>query len=243
MLARTLAPVLLLLANAGAAPPGGSVEEATSLYEFDYGFPREAARIAGLRTILEREREALRRQLIADARGGRAEAKSGGYDYNPHALGKTWLKVTETPRFLSLSATLYTFAGGAHPNHGFDSLLWDKARGVRLAPLDLFQSRAAFDRAVRPAFCAALDRQRREKRAEPVRRGSGNPFDECIAPGEQTVILGSSHGRAFNRIGVLVAPYSAGPYAEGNYEVTLPVDAALLRAVRPEFRAAFAPAS
>ena len=64
-------------------------------------------------------------------------------------------------------------------------------------------------------------------------------FDECIKPSEQTVILGSSNGRTFDKVGVLAGPYAAGPYAEGDYEFTLPVTPALLKAVKPEYRGAF----
>lgn len=65
-------------------------------------------------------------------------------------------------------------------------------------------------------------------------------FDACIDPVDSTVILGSADKQHFTRIGVLVDPYEAGPYVEGNYEVTVPVTAAVLKAVKPEYRAAFA---
>ena len=55
------------------------------------------------------------------------------------------------------------------------------------------------------------------------------------------MILGSSDRKRFNRIGLLVGPYAAGPYAEGSYDITLPVTPAVLKAVKPEFRAAFGP--
>jgi hypothetical protein len=53
------------------------------------------------------------------------------------------------------------------------------------------------------------------------------------------VILGSKSHKGFDRIGFLIAPYNAGPYAEGSYEVTLPVTAAVVAAAKPEYRAAF----
>ena len=56
----------------------------------------------------------------------------------------------------------------------------------------------------------------------------------------QTLILGSRNHKTFDRIGFLIAPYEAGPYAEGSYEVTLPVTPAVLAAVKPEWRGAFA---
>ena len=59
------------------------------------------------------------------------------------------------------------------------------------------------------------------------------------------VILGiavalSSNRRAIDRLGLLVGPYVAGAYAEGSYDITLPVTPAVLKAVKPEYRGAFA---
>ena len=58
-----------------------------------------------------------------------------------------------------------------------------------------------------------------------------------------TLIFGSSSGESFDRVGFLVPPYNAGPYAEGAYEVTLPVDAGLIDAIRPEYQRFFTPAT
>ena len=69
---------------------------------------------------------------------------------------------------------------------------------------------------------------------------SGDEFDKCLAPSEVTVLLGSGDKVHFTRIGLIADPYMAGSYAEGSYEVTLPVTPALIKAVRPEFRGAFA---
>ena len=66
-------------------------------------------------------------------------------------------------------------------------------------------------------------------------------FSECIDPLASTLILGSANGQTFDRIGVLIAPYEAGPYAEGEYEVTLPVGAAVMRALKPQYRTSFSP--
>ena len=83
-----------------------------------------------------------------------------------------------------------------------------------------------------------LDEERSKRRGEPV-VSDGRLFNDCIKPSEQTVILGASNGRTFDKIGILIGPYAAGSYAEGDYEFTLPVTAALRRAVKPEYRDAF----
>ena len=228
-------------ASATASASGGgasAVKESSDLFEFDYSYPAAAGRIPALKAWLDTERTKARGQLIEDATAGRAEAKDSGFEYHAYASGRAWDKVTETPRFLSLSAQIYDYTGGAHPNHGYDSLLFDKQAGARLAPLALFASNAAFDAVIQKPFCALLDKERSKRRGEPVVRDQGM-FDDCIKPSEQTVILGSSNGRTFDKVGVLVGPYAAGSYAEGDYEVTLPVTAALLKAVKAEYRGAF----
>ncbi|MBW8754224.1 MAG: DUF3298 and DUF4163 domain-containing protein, partial [Sphingomonadales bacterium] len=178
--------------------------------------------------------------LAASAKEQRAESKKEGFDYNPLGNWVEWKVVTDLPGWLSLSADISDYQGGAHPNHGFDALLWDRQANQRRSPLDLFTSKEALSRAIRRDFCFALDRERGKRRGEPVKPGGTDEFDQCIDPAASTVILGSSNHQAFDRIGVLVAPYEAGPYAEGDYEVTLPVTGAVLAAVRPEFRLAFA---
>lgn len=229
------------IASAASTANGGSaskVEESSDLYEFDYSYPAAAGGIPALKDWLDAQRAKARAQLIEDATTARSEAKENDFEYHAYASGRAWEKVTETPRFLSLSAQIYDYTGGAHPNHGYDSLLFDKQAGKRLAPLALFASPGAFDAVIQRPFCALLDKERSKRRGEPV-VGDGSMFNDCIKPSEQTVILGSSNGRTFDKVGVLVGPYAAGPYAEGDYEFTLPVTAALIRAVKPEYRDAF----
>ena len=141
--------------------------------------------------------------------------KEAGFDYHPYDRQTGWQLVTEIPGWLSLSASMGSYAGGAHPNHWFDALLWDKAAGRRREASDLFRSKAALSQAIRQDFCRELDKQREEKRGAPVVRDKDEMFSDCIDPADNTIILGSSNRKSFDRIGILVAPYEAGPYAEG----------------------------
>jgi len=230
-------------AQASATPEPGVARKVTvdtDLLAFEYAYPAAAAAIPALRARLDGELDKHRREFEAFAREEQANAKSGGYDYRKVDLAIDWAVVTELPGWLSLSAAVESYEGGAHPNHNFDAILWDKAADRERKVEDLFTSRQAFLDAVQSDFCREIDKQREERRGERINRDSGDPFDECIDPLESTVILGSSNRKTFNRIGVLVAPYAAGPYVEGGYEVTLPVTARVLAAVRPEYRAAFA---
>jgi hypothetical protein len=219
------------------ASAGASAEAA---YEFSYVYPASARAIPALKLILDGEARSVRATFSAQAEQGRDDARASGFPFRRYSYMKTWRTVSEVPGWLSLSAQVYTFTGGAHGMTFFDALVWDKAAGRQYKAADLFQSPAMLSRAIRAAFCDALDRQRAKKRGAPVKPGSTDMFDKCIDPAAETLILGSSGGKAFDRIGVLVAPYDAGPYVEGTYEVTLPVTPAVIAAARPEFRNYFA---
>jgi hypothetical protein len=56
---------------------------------------------------------------------------------------------------------------------------------------------------------------------------------------KEVLVPVSSDGKLIDAIKVVIAPYSAGPYAEGNYEVRLPVDAAMRKAIKTEYQDAF----
>lgn len=234
--------IALMTAAAAPAPKPGGVEVRTADYTFKYRWPAAVEAIPALRARLDAEQAGLRRDLARGAAESRRDA-AGDPDlrFVPYDMETEWKVVANLPGWLSLSKAFSLFEGGAHPNHNFGSLLWDRGAGRARNPLDLFTSAKALDAAIRQPFCDALDRERAVRRGAPMNRDSGDGFDACIAPSEQTLILGSSNRKTFNRIGILVPHYAAGPYAEGAYDITVPVTPAVLQAVKPEFRAAFGP--
>ena len=197
-------------------------------------------RIPELKAWLDKDAARQRAAIASEVRGERAQAKKNGRDFNPYDSSTEWKVVADLKDWLSLSGMSGEYTGGAHPNHGPAALLWDKLRRRRIKAVDLFESPAALSAATRAPFCAALDRQRAERRGQPLSPKRSDLFENCLDPAGQVVILGSADHTHFTRIGFLMGPYVAGPYAEGDYEVTLPVTPAMLSAVRPEFRAAFA---
>ncbi len=223
-------------ASASSSAGAAAHSEATDLYEFEYSWPAAAA-IPGLRQELQSRMNSTKSSLIADAREGREAAQDSDFPYRPHSASWEWQVAADTARFLSLTAEVASFGGGAHGNYGKDVLLWDRQRDVTLAPLDLFASPAALNRAIAPRFCAELDRQRAQRRGMAVNKAT--PFGQCPPVEDLEVILGSADGEAFDRIGLYAAPYVAGAYAEGDYEITLPLDVAIMAAVKPQYRGAF----
>jgi len=99
-------------------------------------------------------------------------------------------------------------------------------------------SPTAFAAAIRDRFCAELDKQRAEKRGEPVVAGDDD-FTKCIDPLDQVLVPASKDSKLIDSMTVIIGPYSAGPYAEGTYEVTIPVNAAMRKAIKTEYQDAF----
>jgi hypothetical protein len=228
------------LAGGAAAASADEIHVKTDAYEFTYSYPAAAARIPALKARLDKAAARQQAEIAAQAREGRAAAKQNSFPFNPYNSSTGWQVVADLPAWLSLSGTSGDYTGGAHPNHGPTALLWDKTRNREVKAADLFASKAALSAAIRAPFCAALNRERAEKRGKPIDPKSKDEFDACLDPVDEVVILGSADHAHFTRIGVLMGPYAAGPYVEGDYDVTLPVTQAVLSAVRPEYRDAFA---
>lgn len=227
-----------LSATAKAAANANEVEvvEDNALFHFAFAYPVAAAAIPALKAELDARRDDARSELAGWAKVGRDEVEHFmRYDRSVH-----WSVVADLPGWLSLLERRYEFTGGAHGNTYSGPMLWDKnANRARTVP-ELFASRAALSAAIRAPYCDALDNQRAEKRGEAIKRDNSDPHYACPDPLELTLILGSADMQHFTRIGLIADPYVAGPYVEGGYEVTLPVTPALLNAVKPEYRSAFA---
>ncbi len=206
--------------------------------EFAYSWPAQVSAIPELadrftaeRNMVLAEQKAEWQQAITDFAGEDCVACiSRGYE-------KTWQVVTDLPGYLSLSADMYLYTGGAHGNSAFEALVWDRKADSAIAPEQMFRSEQALQTALYPAWCKAL-------KAERITRLGTDYSEDAIFPcpdiAQLTMLLGSSNKQTFNRIGLIAAPYVAGSYAEGAYEVTLPVTPAMLAAVRPEYQPAFA---
>jgi hypothetical protein len=224
----------------------------TPLYNFDYSYPAAAGRIPALKAWLDHDAASWQAYVAADAGEAFYRAKLGGPPFVGSNTRTVWQVVADLPGWLSLSGS--TEAHGqliAQPDqaptswdHGPMALLWDKTANRRVEVVDLFVSQAALLEAIREPFCTALNRRRAKTRGAPVEAMSAAPFDTCLDPARKGhIILGSADHAHFTRIGVLLGPYAMGSYAEGDYDVTLPVTPAVLSAVRPEYRKAFALAS
>ncbi|WP_447930076.1 DUF3298 and DUF4163 domain-containing protein [Sphingopyxis fribergensis] len=220
--------------------PASNVTETNDLIEFVYAYPKEAAQIPELAKALDDDRAVKREALVAAAQRDKDAAEKGGFPYRAHSHRQIWQRVTSTPRFLSLSAEIDAYAGGAHGNPAFDTLIWDRNRRKQMKALDLFKSGEAFDAAIRDSFCAGIKRAKAAKGIT-ADEAPDSVFAKCPPASAQTVWLGSSDGRFLDRMTIAIGPYEVGPYAEGSYKINVPVTGALVKAVKDEFARDFLP--
>lgn len=173
-------------------------------------------------------------ELTRQAADGRRDAEKNGYPFGQYFEDARWSAEAETGHLLAFSARIETYTGGAHGMTVFDSALFDRKAGTRLKFDDLLTDPKAFYAAATPVWCRALDAARAVKRAGA--EGDFSMFQDCPPLAEQTLVPEGE--TAITGVRVLVAPYTAGPYVEGTYEVTLPPDT-LRKYVKPAYEDAF----
>jgi hypothetical protein len=163
------------------------------------------------------------------------KAWDGSYPWRPYARQGQWFLGAAGGRLVALRALWFEDTGGAHPNHGSASLLWDAAANSELQPKALFRP----DVDMAPLDAAICDAVKAAKRHRPEAAPLGAMF-ACPRWTETVLVLAAS--TAPGKIGGLTAiidPYVVGPYAEGDYEVTVPQNA-IQGLLAPAYAGAFA---
>jgi hypothetical protein len=105
--------------------------EKSPLYELRLRVPAAAMAIAPLRDKVMALYKTDADQTKSDAK----DDKNGNPSFSPYDIETVWRVTFENAAVLSLSAETYADIGAAHPNDGFQTLVWDKAAG-RAVPID-----------------------------------------------------------------------------------------------------------
>lgn len=216
------------------------VREETKLYTYEYAYPAQAAAIPSLAAVLDARGAKARDEMIGEV--GELEAEEGdpgAFPVPQHSFEEEWQVVADLPRWLSLSGFFSTYSGGAHGMYGMEGYVWDKQRGRGMDSAELFRSPDYLGSLMGGRVCQALNKEREERRGEPVVEGEDNMFNGCPELSDGTILVGSSNGKTFDRITVWFGPYVAGPWVEGHYELDFPMTREMLEAVKPAYRAAF----
>lgn len=219
-------------------PEGKPIElkSETPLLSWEASWPAEVNAIPALEKLVREPAEKALADYTRDAREQKAQREKDGFDFNPYMYAMVVEVTGQTPRLLSLTRNWMEFTGGAHPNRFSDAMLWDKQANA-LVPLAKLLGGATLESLYRDSYCKALDKERAQRRegAEVEMFNECPKFEELeIAP------AGLATGGPLTTLFFHADPYVAGPYVEGEYEVTLPVSADFIAALKPEYRSSFA---
>ena len=227
-------------ASRSAKPAGAKarlVDEKNDLLEFTYGWPAEVEAIPTLKARFEEDLATQRKQAMATARED--FASHGKEAHSSHSYTQVWETFGSNPLLLSLASEIGTFTGGVHGNATYTPLLWYRSANREIEAKDLFGDSDRAFKAMTAPYCAALNRQRAEKRGETPPPGQESDV-ECKPLGEQAIIpVDANRDGKFDLMRVLIGPYGAGPYVEGTYEIDIPITPQIRRLLKPEFISAF----
>ncbi|WP_114226464.1 MULTISPECIES: DUF4163 domain-containing protein [Sphingomonas] len=232
--------MLSLLLLAAAPVTVGSKDQ---FLAFHYAWSAEAAAISALDRRFRADSAHQRARYAAMARTDYAERQKSHFPWPaPYEFQRDWHTAGQTPRLLSLSSLTYVFSGGAHGNSATLPLLWDRRLGREVKIDTLLQRSGWWDGAIRQPYCILLDRARAVRRQAPVDKTDSFGFGACPQLKEVTLTLADENrnGR-LDHVVVTADPYVAGPYAEGMYKVSLPLTAAMIARIKPDYRASFEP--
>ena len=236
-----LAIGLLTLPHAAVSAKPFSYDYKSKYAQFDFSWSVEAAAIPALlrqfRTEMSKEKA---RTISCGKEEYATRRKLGGSGIGCASSTKITTS-GQSARLLSLARAYWAFTGGAHGNGATTGILWDRRLGKTIAFSSLFSSPSGYVAALRKPYCEALDAERKKRRGGSGKLGGGiSEFDSCPVFSDLAFISGSSgHKGRFDWLHIIAAPYTAGPYVEGAYDVSLPVSRALIEAMKPAYRASF----
>jgi hypothetical protein len=226
---------LLLALAALSAAPSALAQDAERGPGFNYDLPElndpPPALLSRLTYDSERQAEDFEETRAAEAADFPDNPRIQYWEFR-----QSWTVTADTGRLIGLSATIYQYSGGAHGNSQFRALLWDRANGGEIEFIELFNNRYAALDYVDGLFCPALAAAQTERMGEP---NSGTFWEACPILHTQPIALMAGDGGRIERLVVQLAPYIAGPYAAGSFEIEIPVDAGLLAMIKPEYRDSF----
>lgn len=214
-----------------------NLSEKTDLLDFEYIIPPDAAARKVVREWMTAQAERLKALALKSAQDDFKASQEGGYEYRQHSDGSRWAAAADTRSLMSFQGQHFFYTGGAHPMTNYLALVYDKREGQLLRPLDIFSDPAAAAAAITPLYCKRLDELRLEKRGE--KTDPSDLFGDCPKLREATFLPVSTIPKMIDRLRIILDPYVAGPYAEGEYVIELPVDQQLIDLVKPEYQGVF----
>ena len=232
-------PAANQIANAAPAsvrpwpPPAAkpfALDVENELVEYHYGWSAEAAAVPELVARFRAAMEKDKAELIANAKEDKASRAKDGYPFHAYSSSTDYATAGQSPRLLSLLGRRQRLHRWRTRQFRHRTACCGTAAARKeIEVADLFDPPTRFAALVTKPWCAAINAERIKKREEqPVSRARCSGIAPRSTNSRLSRSTGDKDGR-FEAIRFSAAPYVAGPYVEGQYDVDLPVDAAMLR--------------
>jgi hypothetical protein len=232
------APVVASVAAPATAAPGPmarplTFDQSDEAAKVVLRLPAEVASHPALHALLYDREAAGLKTFAAKAQADR-KASDGKFPWRPYTRQSQWFLAADAAPLVGLRALWFEDTGGAHPNHGGSTLIWDSAANREIQPRTLFRPDADMS-VLDKAICDAVARAK-------THRDGATPLNDMFScPKWNQTVLVLAPSTMPGRIGgltVLIDPYVVGPYSEGDYELVVPASA-FQGLLAPAYAAAF----
>lgn len=201
---------------------------------FSYQMPKLTAPDAGLVRYLQLDRA----KTFQDYAALFADPDMTDQDFSSFENTTSWTVDSALPGMTILIAGRSSFTGGAHGFAFVETLIWNSRAHAAMRFAELFTNPAAARALLNPAYCRALNRERLVRRGEAT--DPEDMFGACPDLLKEAAAYPTKpvYGK-YSRIGISLAPYVAGPYAEGGYDLEIVIPKGLKALVKPQFHPLF----
>jgi hypothetical protein len=224
------AAAALCIAAADAKP--FKIHSRSAYLDFEYSWPQEVGAASTLVRHFTQDLRGERKKMLSDARDASQE-KDSVLPFGQYSFYRDITTAGQSARLLSLKIETYEFTGGAHGVNYSAPFLWDRQRRKEISFRTLLADSGAEARLLRNPFCRQLSDQRAKRNGEKT----AEAFEDCPKFSDLTILPGDADGDGrFDNIHLIADPGVAGSNAEGTYDISLPVTAKFIAAIRPEYR-------
>lgn len=226
------------LASSFALAAGYDKTETTKAYTTRLRLPDAGLSIPALKAEIMARWKRDSDEIKSEAR---EDLKDQVPDFHPYMLDTQWRVTFESADVISLSANSFIDQNGAHPNGGFDTIVWDKKANRAVPFEDLFVPAMR-----KAAFTAIAASARKTWIAIMTKREGDAPIPGMVDDGigadpKKLGHYALIYAKGENRPNGIVLLYGAGevwPNAAGDFRLVVP--ASVFRAdLTPEWKARF----
>jgi peptidoglycan-N-acetylmuramic acid deacetylase PdaC-like protein len=186
---------------------------------------------------------ALHKTDLDEAKADAKDDKEGNPSFHPYTIYTIWRVTFENATVLSLSGDTDADTGGAHPNQGFQTIVWDKKAGQAVPIEALFapdQVKAALT-AIADAASKVWTKTYTQRSGQPPGKDTDLAETGIGADPERLKTYALIYAKGQTAANGIVLLYGAGqawPHVLGDFRLAIPV-AVFAKYLRPQWKDVF----